>query len=104
MSWLWALIPKSAKIWVIVAVVLAIVSLTGLTIFKIQRWGYERCENKYTSAILDLRDSSRKEIIEAEKKYDDIRKKIIAVRGSDDTVGPRVVFAIDSLPGSAGGQ
>lgn len=102
LKWLWAFVPAPAKIWVIVAGVALILGLLGFSVYKIQKWGYDRCETKHSNAVIDLKDSSRKEILKAEKHYDNIKTKIIKIEGDNGIAGPRTELAIDSMPRPSG--
>jgi len=65
---LWNLIPTPVRIWVALAGVLVILGVLGFTIYKIQDWGYDRCERKYAQA-------SSKATEESKKGSDNVRKK-----------------------------
>lgn len=97
-SWVWAFVPAPAKMWVIGGAVVLLLGLLGFSVYKIQKWGYDRCQDKHDAAIVDLKDSSREEILKTEKQYDKIRTKIIRIEGDNGIAGPRTQLAIDSLP------
>ena len=103
-KWAWAFIPDPAKIWVaVIGCALILVTIAGI-VYKIDKGGYDRCEGKYSSAALELKDSARKEILELEKKYDKIKSEIVNVKGENAVCGPRVELAIDRMPGASGSE
>jgi sensor domain CHASE-containing protein len=52
LKWLWAFVPAPAKAWVIGGLVLAAVALLVFSVYKIQEWGYDRCEAKHEKAAV----------------------------------------------------
>lgn len=103
-DWAWGFVPEPAKIYVAIGGVAVILGLLGFTVYKIQDWGYNRCEDKHNLASVELKDSSRKEILKAEKQYDNIKTKIIKIEGDNGIAGPRTSLAIDSMPRPVGSK
>ena len=103
-NWAWGLVPEPAKVWVIVIGAALILGLLGFTVYKIQDWGYDRCEAKHNAASVALKDSSRKEILKSEKQYEKIKTKIVKVAGDNGIAGPRTELAIDSMPRPVGSE
>ena len=99
---LWAFVPAPAKIWVAVALAAIAVGGLGFMVWKIDRGGYNRCTAQYAAASVELKDKARKEILKAEKEYDNIKNELSQTRGADDPVGVRVELAIDRMPSPNG--
>lgn len=96
--WAWNKVPAQYQTYVVIIISAIILGLLGFSVYKIQKWGYDRCESKYENAAVKLKDDSRKEILKAEKQYDNIKTKIIKVEGNNGIAGPRTELAIDSMP------
>ena len=106
MRFLIALIPAPLRIYVMVGagvLILGALALAGI-VWKIDRRGYNRCEASYSSAALALKDQARKDILELEEKFDEVRSEIHNTTGANPVCGPRVVLAIDSMPGAPGSE
>lgn len=101
---LWGFVPAPVRIYVIIAGVLAVLGVLGFSVYKIQKWGYDRCENKYAGAIVEHRDASRKEILKADKQYEKIKTEILRIEGDNGIAGPRTEHAIDSMPRPVGSK
>lgn len=102
MSKLFDLIPTDIKI----VLALGIVALLGVGVFsvynKIDQGGYDRRVQEEKDARSAADKQARSDIIGVSKKYDDIKEKVHQKVGPNDPVGPRVEFAIDSLPSPSG--
>lgn len=94
---LWSFIPSPAKVWVMVGLAVAVMAIVGTVAYKIDRNGYNRCQEQHALASAEAKDVSRKKIIEAEKRYDKIKSEIAQIGGDDAVCGPRITHAIDSL-------
>ena len=101
---LWGFVPEPAKIYVVIVGVLVILGVLGFSVYKIQKWGYDRCESKYTNAVVEHRDASRKEILKADKQYEKIKTEILRIEGDNGVAGPRTEYAIDSMPRPVGNK
>jgi hypothetical protein len=101
-KWIWVFVPQPAKAWVIVTGVVLILGVLGFSVYKIQDWGYDRCQTKHDNAANKLKDDSRKEILKAEKQYEKIKTEIIKIQGDNGIAGPRTQLAIDSMPRPSG--
>lgn len=103
-QWAWAFVPGPAKIWVAIGAAVIILGAIAGIVYKIDKGGYDRCEARYSSAALDLKDEARKKILKLEKDYAEIQKQIIRTEGPNAVCGPRVELAIDRMPGTPGSE
>lgn len=94
----------------VIRLILLLVSVSSIIGFwlyihnRIEQAGFDRCEAAYEAAAKEQADKAETDIIEVEKRYEKIEHAIIRNRSPNDPVGPRVEFAIDSLPSPAGGR
>jgi hypothetical protein len=97
-KWAWDFVPKGTKVWAVgIGITLALGLLVGV-VYKIEKRGYDRCQAIHDKAEADHKEESRPKIVETEKKYEKIKNNINKKTGPNDIVGPRVKYAIDSMP------
>ena len=78
----------------------------GYVYYKIDKAGFDRCDDGYKLASQKQKDASRIGIIKTEKEHAKINKAISRVEGDKNIPAPRVDIAIDSMrpPQDADGE
>lgn len=99
---LFSLVPGPAKLYVVMALAVVALGTVSVFVYKIDRGGFNRCENRHSAASAKLKEEARKEIIKTEKKFDKIKDEVGKISGNDDGAGPRVTLAIDGMYDNTG--
>lgn len=94
---LFSLIPTPFRIYAILGAVGVVLVALGVVAYKIDRAGYNRCDNQYKAAALVEGEEARAKIIPLEAKYGKLKARVAKEPGLNDPVGPRINAALDGL-------
>ena len=96
-GWIWGLVPEPARIYVVIATIIAAIGSLGFMVYKIDANGYDRCELEHKAAVAESKDKARPPIIDTGKAHDKIKAEVAKDPGNNDPAGARVSHALDSL-------
>jgi hypothetical protein len=88
------LVPWLLKHWDIILIGVAVAALVGYIYHK----GAESVENDTAEAVVEHNETSRKEIINTEKKYDAPLNQLNSKTGGDAPAGPLTAYALERMP------